>query len=69
MAESLKHRITDLQAHADRRGWLVEVLKASEVEKINRSGRYTRPRSSRDVFGAAITIAKGLSGFCDRGAC
>lgn len=45
MAESLKHRIIDLQAHADRRGWLVEVLKASEVEK---------DQSIRQIYAATI---------------
>lgn len=33
MAESLKYKITDLQTHADQRGWLVEVLQASEVDE------------------------------------
>lgn len=45
MAESLKYQIVDLQMHADRRGWLVEMLKTDEME----SGQ-----SIRQIYAATI---------------
>ena len=33
MAKNIRHKIKNLKIHSDSRGWLIELLKANEIEK------------------------------------